>query len=532
MNGVVNYTYDSRGNLLAATNANSTTTTYAYDVADRLVGLTNFAPDASFIAAYSLTLDPIGNHKQATHNQPVFPILPNQTNNYTYDSDNRLATIDGQTVTHNANGDLTDIGTNSYTYDFEDRLVQFSLTTTSNAFSYDGLGNRLARTANGEARRFVLDRMGALTQVLVENDTNNSPVAYNVYGLGLAERISPSGTTATYHFNVQGSTVALTDPGGNITDSYAYDSFGVLANAEGDSPQPFRYLGQYGIVDDSTGLLYARARYYSPQSGRFLTKDPVTGKDSDGQSLNRYIYALNSPLIFNDISGLCAGNNSSSQSSSSRSQVYFFTIIGQDLAGIGDAVVDLAKGTIALPRTVGYGLLNFSTTLSEIAHNPGEVAHAVFSEAIAQPIGNIWNAYSTGNNREGTRLLAPLVASFLLGPEVGTTARGATYESLFEAPISGATRSSHRASANSYLANELQNNSGLANTLNQELGGNVLEHMQSGSSLLNPPGTVWHHPIDNPNVVQLLRSEVHTDAALQELLHPNGIGGFGTFYGQ
>jgi hypothetical protein len=55
--------------------------------------------------------------------------------------------------------------------------------------------------------------------------------------------------------------------------------------------------------------------------------------------------------------------------------------------------------------------------------------------------------------------------------------------------------------------------------------------MQSGKSLLNPPGAVWHHPAGNPNVMQLLRVGEHTNPALQPLLHPDGIGGFGNFYG-
>jgi len=261
--------------------------------------------DANIIAAYSLTLDGVGNHTQAANDQPLSSILSNQTNNYTYSSDNRLLAIDGQTVTHNANGDLTAIGTNAnYTYDFQDRLLSLANGLTNVSFTYDGLGNRLTRILSGQARHFVLDRLGALTQVLAETDTNNSPVAYYVYGLGLAERISADGTVATYHFDIQGSTVALSDSGGNVTDSYAYDSFGVLANADGDFPQPFRYLGRYGILDDGTGLLYARARYWSPQLGRFFTKDPVTGKDSDSQSLNRYVYALNSPPRFIDLAGL------------------------------------------------------------------------------------------------------------------------------------------------------------------------------------------------------------------------------------
>src|ERR1043166_2064490 len=304
LGGIVTYAYDSRGNLAAAINANGTTAGYGYDVANRLVGLTNSTPSASVIASYVLTLDGVGNHLQATHEQALSPILPNQTNSYAYDSDNRLTALDGQVVTRNSNGDLTGIGTNSFAYDFEDRLPQFAVSNASRTCGYDGLGNRLARTVNGQTRGFVLDRMGAPTQILLETDTNNAPVAYCVYGLGLAQRISSDGAVATYHFNIQGSTVALTDSVGDVTDSYAYDSFGVLANANGNSPQPFRYLGRYGIIDDSTGLLYARARYFNPQLGRFLTNDPVTGKDSDNQSLNRYVYALNNPLRLIDVSGL------------------------------------------------------------------------------------------------------------------------------------------------------------------------------------------------------------------------------------
>jgi RHS repeat-associated protein len=400
LNGVVTYSYDIQGNLIAATNANGTTASYAYDVADRLIALTNAAPDASVIAAYALTLDAVGNHTQATHYQPLFPILPNQTNNYTYDSDNRLATVDGQTVTHNANGDLTGIGTNLYTYDFEDRLVQSSLTNISNTFTYDGLGNRLACTVNEQARHFVLDRMGALTQVLVENDTNNSPVAYYVYGLGLAERISSGGIVATYHFNIQGSTVALTDSGGKITDSYAYDSFGVLANADGDSPQPFGYLGRYGILDDRTGLLYARARYFSPQLGRFLTKDPVTGKDGDSQSLNRYVYALNNPLLFVDISGLASQE-------------------GNWLSQFGNAQAGYWSAIIVDPARAVFNFIfhpfQTANSIAYTAKHPGEVFTSVWQNFVGD--------LSSGDLRRQDHAIGTIMSLFLPTAELkGTTA--------------------------------------------------------------------------------------------------------------
>jgi hypothetical protein len=80
---------------------------------------------------------------------------------------------------------------------------------------------------------------------------------------------------------------------------------------------------------------------------------------------------------------------------------------------------------------------------------------------------------------------------------------------------------------------QLQANREMAEMFNKLLGRDVLTHMESGvgSNLLNPPGTVWHHPVNNPNVLQLLRTQEHTNPLLQPVLHPGGIGGFGNFYG-
>jgi RHS repeat-associated protein len=407
LNGIVTYAFDSRGNLIAATNANGTTATYGFDLAGRLVALTNAAPDASDIAAYALTLDGIGNHMQTAQQQPVFPVLLNQTNTYAYNSDNRLILLDGQTVTHNLNGDLTGIGTNTLGYDFEDRLTQFGLTNAVGSCSYDGLGNRLVRTVNGQARRFTLDRMGALTQVLVETDTNGSPVAYYVHGAGLAERITPGGQVATYHFNIQGSTVALTDSEGNVTDSYAFDSFGVLANAAGVSSQPFRYLGRYGIMDDSTGLYHARARYFSPQLGRFITKDPVTGRDGDGQSLNRYAYALNSPLELVDVNGLCP-KGSSFWDTVNDTLYRQMLLLGNVTIGTVQGLANGISGIILLPEAVIYAAVNPKT----------------FAKNAWQGLQSDWQSLVSADPQGVGRIVGSFAPSLFLGGGLGTVATG------------------------------------------------------------------------------------------------------------
>lgn len=109
------------------------------------------------------------------------------------------------------------------------------------------------------------------------------------------------------------------------------------------------------------------------------------------------------------------------------------------------------------------------------------------------------------------------------------------YESLAEVPLSGTSRGAHRNAANRAFAQQLEASPELQRMFNQQLGGDVLQHMNSGAgrSLLNPPGVVWHHPIDNPGVLRLLRQGEHTNPLLQPVLHPgpNRTGGFGTHFG-
>jgi RHS repeat-associated protein len=56
--------------------------------------------------------------------------------------------------------------------------------------------------------------------------------------------------------------------------------------------------------DAESGLDFAQARYCSSVTGRFMSVDPISGKESVPQSWNRYIYALNNPLFFIDPDGL------------------------------------------------------------------------------------------------------------------------------------------------------------------------------------------------------------------------------------
>lgn len=56
-------------------------------------------------------------------------------------------------------------------------------------------------------------------------------------------------------------------------------------------------------MDSDTGFYYLRARYLNTWSGRFMTSDSYEGMDSDPQSLHKYLYANNNPVMNIDPSG-------------------------------------------------------------------------------------------------------------------------------------------------------------------------------------------------------------------------------------
>ena len=306
LNGVTTYAYDSVGSLVHTTNPNTSTVDYGHDTANRLTGLTNTAPNGTPISSYGYTLDAIGNHIQVNQIEPLDTTPVTGLFSYTYDADNRLTSAEGQPHSHDSNGNMTALNaTNILSYDFEDRLTQTVFGVT-NQYQYDGTGNRKVGVRSGVLTRYVLDLNSSLSQILAETDGAGNVTAYYVYGLGLIFQIKPGGTARYYHYDSRGSTIAMTDTKGAIVSAYAYDPFGRIRDMLEISENRFRYLGRHGITDENNGFSCVRARYYNARRGRFITKDPLTGKDGDPQSLNRYIYALNNPVRLIDISGLSA----------------------------------------------------------------------------------------------------------------------------------------------------------------------------------------------------------------------------------
>ncbi|MGV1100661.1 RHS repeat domain-containing protein [Thiovibrio sp. JS02] len=108
------------------------------------------------------------------------------------------------------------------------------------------------------------------------------------------------GRTFFYHADGLGSIVSLTDAKNHVVQSYEYDSFGNMQHHGDEVKQPYAYTAREW--DQETGLYFYRARYYDPQVGRFISKDPI----GFAGGINVYAYVSNNGVTLNDPFGLCA----------------------------------------------------------------------------------------------------------------------------------------------------------------------------------------------------------------------------------
>ncbi len=340
------YTYDANGNRASVTYPNGTTAHYTYDSLNRLAYLENRKADGEVISSYFYTLGPAGNRLNvAEHNGRVVNytydalyrltreeiIDPengnetieytydakgnrltktdnNGTTSYTYDANDRLVSEAGpgytRTYTYDANGNTITRTAGqdsvSYRYDYENRLIHATTMASEISYAYDVDGIRVAKTVDGESTHFLVDKNRKYAQVLEERDNLDSLTASYVYGDDLISQ-DRAGTISYYHYDGLGSTRALTDDSGTVTDTYTYEAFGSLIYSTGSTQNRYLFTGEQ--YDPNAGFYYLRARYYDPKMGRFLTTDAFEGKLFEPISLHKYMYANMNPVMFVDPTG-------------------------------------------------------------------------------------------------------------------------------------------------------------------------------------------------------------------------------------
>jgi RHS repeat-associated protein len=231
---------------------------------------------------------------------------------------------------YDADGNLTNDGRWIYTWDAENRLVQQeSLTAAPTGskfkleFAYDARGRRLQKlvsTNNGSSyvaqytNRFAYDRWNLIAtlnpQLAILNSfawgldlSGSQQGAGGVSGLLLVRSVELGVTNYVAH-DGNGNVAALVNvANGGVTAQYEYGPFGELLRVTGVSAKanPFRFSTKY--QDDESDFLYYGYRSYNPDTGRWLSRDPI--EERGGKNI--YEFVANSPIRFYDKLGLQLG---------------------------------------------------------------------------------------------------------------------------------------------------------------------------------------------------------------------------------
>jgi len=215
------------------------------------------------------------------------------------------------TYTYDGNHNLTFDGVHTLTYDVENRLIKAqNAAWVTSQYQYDPLGHRSQKQVGEAVTQFVLAGSDEIADYSCYSGTC-TPWTLTVRGVGGLPVASITPATggqgeavAFYHHDVLGSTTAATAEGTDgPAEVYLYSEFGMPIGGS----LPYEFAGYR--YDSETGLYYVKARYYSPNMGRFLQTDPI----GIAGGRNQYAYVNNDPLNLVDPTGLCPDTSKPSQ---------------------------------------------------------------------------------------------------------------------------------------------------------------------------------------------------------------------------
>ncbi len=257
---------------------------------NEITGITNTDGSAWSVPAY----DPAGNMTSIP--QPDDPAL-----NYTatYDAWNRLVRLEEDASSSTSSGTAGSSTTSGMAPSASSGTSSLQLVQEN---QYDARSFRIIRNdytagAPSETRHFYYTSDWQNIEERV--DTSTAPNRHHIWGqryiddLILRDR-STTGTlderlyaTQDVTFNV----VAITDNTGSVKQRFAYQPYGQCEELNPDFTAysgtgyrwQYRFTGREFDLD--TGLMYFRARYYDPNTGEFISRDPLGYVD--GMSLYR-----------------------------------------------------------------------------------------------------------------------------------------------------------------------------------------------------------------------------------------------------
>jgi RHS repeat-associated protein len=306
-----NYTYDRAQRLTSLTNVVGSTTVTSHDytldnegdrtaLAEYVSGITAVGGSDAFTMSYDgllrLTAVALTNPESFTlDGASNITSRSGPSASYSYDGSDRLSADGAQSFTWSNADRLTVRGNDSFGYDALDRLTSSTVSGTARTYAYSGDGLLQSRT-QGTSTSFLWDPASSPSRLLMQGSDKI------VYGLGPLYAARADGSTVSFARDGGKSVRAEISSSGAVTSAFRYRAYGSLVQWTAPAPS---YLGYAGQLVDGSGLLYMRARWYDPVTGRFVTPDPALGDVSTPAALGRFSYANANPVRYSDPTGYC-----------------------------------------------------------------------------------------------------------------------------------------------------------------------------------------------------------------------------------
>jgi len=203
----------------------------------------------------------------------------------------------GYVQSRDNNGNLQLAGSRWIKFDYDNRPVRIiTVDGTITDFVYDFEGGRVKKTITKNTTTTSSVYIGHIYEV-----TGSQTIQYISAGSQRLAMQTNTGEVTYFLPDHLGSTSVMVNSAQQSVRSNVYTPFGSLFKTAGTKDSDYKFTGQR--LDDSTGLYYYNARYYDPMLGRFITPDIFIQSPYDPQTLNRYSYCRNNPIIYTDPSG-------------------------------------------------------------------------------------------------------------------------------------------------------------------------------------------------------------------------------------
>lgn len=352
---------DQRGNPTAITLGNNTQLFAGYDPASGYVQtLEAYAANGQEMQFVEYDFDRLGN-LESRHDRSG---ANNLREDFSYDALNRLEQVlltapqlglnqyPTQSMAYSASGNIAfKSGVGSYIYG-QGTAGPHAVTRAGNVnYSYDANGNQVSSSDGRVISYSVFDqatriqkgldvtefRYGLANQRFKRVDDNDVDQQKTTWTIGAVELIEVPGSQPFFKRHIGSAAIVDFRPASGVSETWylATDHLGSIHSISNNVGQKVweSHFGPWGMRQgsdwqsplvavaagasnafttrgftghehaDGLGIIHMNGRIYDPRLGRFLQADPFVQAPKNGQTLNRYTYALNNPLSYTDPSG-------------------------------------------------------------------------------------------------------------------------------------------------------------------------------------------------------------------------------------